>query len=570
MDTNNNNIRRSCIQLIHEMGFEHIQVSIKRDIAYLEGGLDTWEQVVTLCHALAKIDGVRDVVHHIKTPESQETKAIDKTPFFEKGEYDKADLVIIGGGISGCAIARTLSKYNLDIIVVEKEEDLCEGTTKANNGMIHSGYDSKPHTLKARLCVEGNALYTKWAKELDFELKRTGSFVCGFNENDREIIQNLYENGVKNKVPNIEIINGEKARQIEPELSDDITCALWTPSAGYVEPYTVTLALAENAVDNGVRFFMDTEVLDVLKEDNKVTGILTNKGIILTKMIINAAGLYADEIAKFADDEIYSIHPRKGTIVLFDKEKAGMMNTFAGKAPSNFTKGGGVSTTPEGILLWGPSAKEVPHKNNLSVDTDEIEFILDKGLELTKNIGTDNILTYFSGNRAATFKEDFVIENSQVLQGFMHVAGIQSPGLAAAPAIANMVEDLFLELYPDAVLKKDYNPIRKIEPPFRLCSLEEQKERMKCNPTRIICRCETITEVEIVKAIHGKIPAVTMDAIKRRTRAGMGRCQSGFCGCKVLDLLARELKIPYEKVTLKGKGSEILIVPTRDKEENRA
>ncbi len=456
-------------------------------------------------------------------------------------------------------------------MVLEKESDICEGTTKANNGMIHSGYDTKPGSLKALCCVEGNRKYTQWAQELNFHLNRTGSFVCGFNEEDMDVIQGLYENGIKNGVPGIEVIDGDRAREIEPGLSDEIIGALWTPSAAYVEPYEVALALAENAVDNGAKFMLNTKVLGILKENGQVTGVLTDRGIVETKLVINAAGLYADEIAHMADDEFYTIHPRRGTIVIMDKENKGKLHTFAGKAPSNYTKGGGPQETPEGTLLWGPSAKEVPDKEDLGVDQEDLDFILQKGLELTKNISTDTLITYFSGNRAATFAEDFVIEISKKLKGFLHVAGIQSPGLASAPAIAGRVEKMVLGCLPEVKEKENFNPIRKGKKPFRECSLEEQKALIAENPAygTVICRCETVTKGEILDAIHGKIPACTVDAVKRRTRAGMGRCQGGFCGAKVLEILAEELHISPNEVTLKGNGSAILTEPTRRFEEEK-
>ncbi|OON95083.1 MAG: FAD/NAD(P)-binding oxidoreductase [Candidatus Epulonipiscioides saccharophilum] len=480
---------------------------------------------------------------------------------------DEVDVLIIGGGVIGCGVARELSKYDINILLVEKASDISEGTTKCNNGMIHSGYDTKPNSLKAKYGVKGNAMYSKWAEELGFHFNRTGSFVCGFNQEDADIIQGLYENGMKNQVPGIEIISGERAREIEPNINDKVIVALWTPTAGYVEPYEVALALAENAIENGTKILLNTEVFDVLQENGKVTGVLTNRGIIKTKVIINSAGLYADEIARMAKDEFYTIHPRRGTLGILDKENKGKLHTFVGKAPSNYTKGGGPQETPEGTLLIGPSAKEVADKEDLGVDRDDLGFILDKTMELTKNISPDSLITFFSGNRAATFEEDFIIEPSKKLKGFIHVAGIQSPGLASAPAISEEVMNLTIaELGHEVAEKVNYNANHVFTKPFRDCSNEEREQLIAQNPAygKVICRCETVTEAEIINAIHGVIPATTMDAVKRRTRAGMGRCQSGFCGAKVLDLLSKELKINPAEVTLKGPNSEILTEQTRN------
>lgn len=561
-------IKKSFIEGLSKLDVDSSDVNFSIDedsIVTLTGHLDCWQKVVDVGHMAGKIDGVKNVVCDIKSPECKEEKSKDISKYKDLGVVDKADLVIIGGGVTGCAIARELSKYKLDILLLEKCEDVCCGTSKANNGMIHSGYDPKHGLLKARLNVEGNKMYTKWSEELGFKFDRTGSFVCGYDEDDLEIIKTFYENGKKNEVPGIEIIDGDKAREIEPNLADDVKYALWTPSAGYVEPYEVTLALAENAIDNGCRFRLNCEVLGMNIEDKKITEIITNQGIIKCCDVINAAGLYADEIAKMANDRFYTIHARRGALAIFDKENKDKLSTFVGMAPRNYTKGGGPQRTPDGTLLWGPSAKEVWDKTNLDVDKDDLEFIIAKAKKLVKNIDSNSLITYFSGNRAATYKEDFVIENSKKLSNFTHVAGIQSPGLASSPAIAKLTEELFLQRHKSLELKTNYNPIRKRQKPFRDCTNEERNELIKEDKAyaNVICRCETVTEAEIVNAIHGKVPATTVDSIKRRTRAGMGRCQSGFCQSKVLKIIARELGISPLDVTLKGENSNILKKETR-------
>lgn len=535
-------------------------------ILTLEGRVKSWETAVEIGHMAAKLPGVRNVVSNLTADGMNPLQRKDSAPYRALGVVDSADVVIVGGGVIGCAVARQLAQYKLNILLLEKEEDLCEGSSKANNGMVHSGYDSKPASLKAHLNVRGNAMYTKWAQELGFKFNRTGSFVCGFDEKDRAALEDLYHNGVTNGVPGIALISGDRAREIEPGLSDDVTCALWTPSAGYAEPYQVTLALAENAADNGVRFRLGCEVVDVLVEDLSVKGVVTTQGTIPCGCVINAAGLYADEIAEMAGDRFYSIHPRRGTLVIFDKENRGKIHTFSGVAPSNYTKGGGPEETPEGTLLWGPSAIEVPDKEDKGVDREDLDFVLEKGMRLTKGIDPRTVITYFGGNRPATYNEDFVIQNSTKIKGFIHVAGIQSPGFASAPAIAELVECLYLGQNPSVQINPSYNPIRKPVPAFRDCTPEERERLIAEEPAygHVICRCETVTEAEILHAIHGKIPARTLDAVKRRTRAGMGRCQSGFCGPRVLELLARELNVDPTQVSLKGKGSEILIRPSRN------
>lgn len=557
---------RELREAIREAGLDNQAVSfeIQDDLVILSGNMPTWTEVVAAGHAAAKVSGVKKLVSHMTSDDMPEKRERNIVPFLGMKEVDAADIVIIGGGVTGCGIARTLSKYPVDILLLEKEEDIACGTTKANNGMIHSGYDSKPESWKGRLNARGNAMYSQWAEDLGFHFKRTGSFVLAFSEEEHETLKGLLENGQKNKVPGIALITGDEAREIEPNLSQDAQWALWTPSAGYVEPYEVTNALMENAIDNGARLRLDCEVVKIDRTDEGFV-LYTTQGVIRAKTLINAAGLYSDDIAKMLDDEFFTIHPRRGTLAIFDKENAGKIHTFVGQAPANYTKGGGPQETPEGTLLWGPSAKEVPEKDNLDVDQDDLDFVVDKGMYLIDGVDRSSMITYFSGNRAATYMEDFIIEKSDKVPDLIHVAGIQSPGLASSPAICERVEKLYLEDHPNLEVKEDYNPKRIVRKPFRECTPEERDQMIKENPLygRIICRCESVTEGEIVDAIHGKVPARNIDAIKRRTRAGMGRCQGGFCQARVLEILARELDMDECEVTLKGKGSNVLKDQTR-------
>lgn len=560
-------IRESFRQGMEQLGLDPSLVELieKDDIVILEGQVDRWQQVVDIGHMVAKLPGVDNLVNHLtsKDQPAKESKNIEQ--YYSMDEVDHADVVIIGAGVTGCGIARQLSKYKLDILVLDKEEDISCSTTKCNNGMIHSGYDSKPTSLKAKMNVKGNAMYTQWAEELQFSFKRTGSFVLAFDEEEHKKLEGLLVNGQTNGVPGIALISGDEAREIEPNISEKAISALWTPSAGYVEPYEVCLALMENAIDNGARLRLNCELFDIETSDKKAKTLITSQGKITCDYLINAAGLYADEVAKMLGDEFFTIHPRRGTLVIFDKENAGKIHTFSGQAPGNFTKGGGPQETPEGTLLFGPSAKEVPEKDDLGVDQDDLDFVIDKGMFLVNNVPRASLITYFGGNRAATYKEDFIIQNSKKLDNVIYAAGIQSPGLASSPAIAERVEGLFLELCPDVERDESFNPIRERKKPMRFCTMEERDARIKENPLygRIICRCETVTEGEIVDAIHGKVPATNVDAVKRRTRAGMGRCQGGFCQAKVLEILARELHMDETEVTLKGQGSNILKERTR-------
>ncbi|PKM50417.1 MAG: FAD/NAD(P)-binding oxidoreductase [Firmicutes bacterium HGW-Firmicutes-7] len=539
-----------------------------QNVIHLSGEVDVWQHVIDIGHIAGSIKGIKGVVNHI-TAQNIKPQKKDNASLIsgakQIGIIDTMDVVIVGAGVIGTGIARELAKYDLKIALIEKNSDISEGTTKANNGMIHSGYDSKTGTLKAEMNVKGNAMYSKWAEELNFPFNRTGSFVAGFSEEDDEYLEMYYERGKANGVPGIEIISAQKAREFEPNLHHTITKLLWTPSAGYVEPYEVTEALAENAVDNGVSIMLSTEVLNIITKENNVQSVVTNKGIIQTSWVINAAGLYADEIAEMVGDCFYTIHPRRGTLVLFDKSNKGIIERFIGTPPKNFTKGGGPMQTPEGNPIWGPSAIEVPDKENVDVDQQDLDFIINKSAHLVEGISRQSVITFFSGLRACTYTEDFIIEASEKVKGFIHVSGIQSPGLASAPAIAQRVENIFIELNPSTGKKENFNPIREKPIHFRECTFKEKDELIKKDPkyAHVICRCETITEAEIIRAIRGKIPARTLDAVKRRTRAGMGRCQGGFCGPRVVEIISRELGIDPTEVTLKGNTSNVLISHSR-------
>ena len=562
-----------------------VQVSMdKRGILTLTGSCDSWSQLVQIGHRAAKEKGVRNVVNKL-TVKGLTVPKKDYSAFRKAGEKlgttAKADVVIIGAGISGCGIARELSKYNLKTILVEMSGDVATGATKSNNGNIHPGYAAKPGTLKAKLNVEGNRMYTDWANDLGFDLQRVGAM--GY-VTEGWLKPALHAVGYvcrKNGVP-YELINGKKAGEIEPGLkkngmADRIKLAIWMPTMGLVEPYQVAVALAENAAENGVQFWFDCTVADVLHENGRVTGVLTNKGIIEAPYVINCAGIYADEISAMAGDECYTLHPRKGTIAILDKAKKpettalcsymtweGLKLTIQNMKAE--TKGGGMCHTPEGNILMGPSAVEIPDKEDKSTDARSLGYAMGRGND---RIQYGDVIRFFAGSRPADYKEDFFIEMSPVTDGFINVGGIQSPGLASAPAIARMVEGILgdhAKAHGAPLQKKaDWNPIRKPKPAFRNLSREEQDQLIQENPAygRVICRCETITEGEILDAIHSPVPPTSVDGVKRRTRAGMGRCQGGFCQPRVLEILAREQDRAFTDITLKGEGSNILISSNR-------
>lgn len=537
--------------------FPGIPVSLSvdaRKIVTVTGECDTWDQVVDIGHLIAKQEGVRNVVNELSVKGMAVPKK-DYTACREQGEaigvIDDVDVLIIGAGISGCGIARELSKYQLSILVAEMSDDVATGATKANNGNIHPGHAAKPGTLKARLNVKGNRMYTRWAEELGFELQRCGSMGVITEEALRPALKAAYDVAVLNGVDGVELVDGARALEIEPRLADaGVTNpleAIWLPSMGLVEPYEVAVALAENAADNGVRFLFNCTVADILTENGEVKGVVSSRGIIRARYVINCAGVYADEMSAMAGDKSYTIHPRKGTIAILDKNKTPEFDVITEittlerihREKNAESKGGGMCRTPEWNILLGPSATETPDKEDNATTEADLRYAM--GINQNERAGYGDIIRIFAGTRPADYKEDFVIEMSDVTHGFINVGAIQSPGLASAPAIAELVENILLEdmaaCKSPAQKNQSYNPIHKKRRNFRHLSREEQDTLIGQDPRygRIICRCESITEGEILDAIHSPVIPQSIDAIKRRTRAGMGRCQGGFCQPRVLE-----------------------------------
>jgi glycerol-3-phosphate dehydrogenase len=551
-----------------------------RGILTIRGECTSWEEVIAAGHLAAKPLEIRNVVNELSV-RGKPTPRKDYSPYREmgikRGVIDTVDVLVIGTGISGCAITRELSKYRLSILAVDKGDDVAAGATKANNGNIHPGHDVKPGTLKAKLNIRGNEKYTQWAQELGFEFQRCGLMGAVTDINFRPLLEKAAEAARTMGVSNPEVVDGEKAKKLEPGFAEqgiEPAAAIWLPSMGLVEPYKVAVALAENAAMNGARFLFNCIVAGILRKDGRVKGAITNRGIIEASYIINCAGVYADEISAMAGDKCYTIHPRKGTIAILDKNRKPVYHALTGllggngkKKENSESKGGGMCRTPEWNVLMGPSATEVPDKEDLSSSPKDLAYAMSLGEDY--GICNEDIIRFFTGSRPADYKEDFFIELSPVTGGFINVGGIQSPGLAAAPAIAEMVEGIFTEaaVKDGFSLEKnpDFNPIREREKEFRHLSREEQDELIRQDPSygRIICRCESITEGEILAALDSPVPPASVDAIKRRTRAGMGRCQGGFCQPRVVELLARKLKIGLTGVSLRGEGTNILVADTR-------
>ena len=486
----------------------------------------------------------------------------------------KTDVVIIGGGVIGTAIARELSRYRLDITLIEKEEDVAMGTSKGNSGIIHAGYDADFKTLKGQLNVKSNLQFDKLCRDLKIPFKRIGSLVVGFTKEDFNKLKDLKENGEKNGIKNLKIITDDELFKLEPNLNPQVKYALYAPAAGIISPYELTIALADNAVINGAKVLLETEVKDIRIENGQVCGLLTNRGLIEIRVIINAAGLYADEMAKGVGEN-FKIKPLKGEYQLFDKQWGNLVNHILFPIPTKLSKGILVAPTVHNNLLIGPNSYQVEEKDDLATTKAGIKEVYEEAKKLIPHLPHQDLVASFAGLRAdVEGGDDFIIEASKKIRGFINVAGIVSPGLSSAPAIAEMVSDILKEvaqkIYPQLELnyKNNFTETLPAQPRFTdyVDKIEKWQEIIEKDSDygEIICRCEKVSKGEIIRAIHRPVPAKSLDAIKRRTRAGMGRCQGGFCSPRVLRILSEELKISPLRITKKGPGSEVLKTMTKE------
>ena len=468
------------------------------------------------------------------------------------------DVVVIGGGVIGCAVARELSRFQLKTCVLERDEDVCSGTSKANSAIVHGGFDAEPGSLKARFNVEGNRMMGQLAEELDFDFKRNGSLVLCFAEEDRPALQKLYDKGIANGVEGMSIISGDEVRSLEPNVEDTVVAALQVPSGGIVCPFGLTIALAENACENGVEFRFLTEVQKIGKtEDGYV--LETSKGQITAKYVVNAAGVYADKFHNMVSEKKIHITARKGDYCLLDKEAGGIVTRTIFQLPTKMGKGVLVTPTVHGNLLTGPTAADVEDKEKTATTAEDLDSLMRRASLSVKDIPFRQVITSFAGLRAHEDGDDFIIGEAEDAEGFFDAAGIESPGLSSAPAIGVYLAELIAEKA-GAGKKADWNGRRKgiVRPEF--LSKEERAELIRQNPSygTIICRCEGVSEGEIVDAITRTLGAKSLDGVKRRVRQGMGRCQAGFCTPRTMEILSRELGIPMEEICKNAPGSEML------------
>jgi glycerol-3-phosphate dehydrogenase len=497
-------------------------------------------------------------------------------------------VVVIGAGVSGCSVAREVVKYTRDVVIVEKESDVSDATTKANNAEVHSGIGEKYGTLKQKLNVRGNRMYDEFVKDLGVDFQRQGLLIVitprtlpeSTNRLPGPVVNFLLERVVprlivssarRKGIKGLRILPRDEIFRTEPHVTREAVAGVFDPSYGMVAPYKLTIALAENAVGNGAKLFLNTEVTDIRVEGGTVKAVVTDRGEVETSIVVNAAGVFADEVADMAGAGGFRIHPRKGASLLFDRD---ITRDYVRSSVSEFrmhgkvekkSKGGGAMPTLEGNLQLGPTAIEVDDKYDTSISADEIQEIFDRFYYLLPDFPRAAMISAFSGIRAATDEEDFVIGASERAHGFVNVAGIQSPGLASAPAIAEMVMGILHDLGIPRLRRDEYDPKRPAPPRFAVLDNEERDRLIREDPCygHVICRCESVTEAEALNAIHSIIPATNMDAVKRRTRIGMGRCQGGFCGYRLAQILARELGVPVTDITKDGEGSWLFAGETK-------
>lgn len=541
------------------------------DSIILEGSVDNWAQVV---HAgkLAAHEGYKGVVNRLVVEGL--ILPPPRSPKLKDAVLDglRVDVLIVGGGVTGCALARELTRKNISVLLAEKEDDLATHASSRNNGMIHPGIEPHPGTRKAHFNVRGNAMYDSVSAELDVPFTRCGSLILYQERWERFLGPLFMARARQNGVPGVHLISRNEALSLEPHLTPEFSAALHMPSTGIISPYLLTVAYAENAVHNGATVSLETMVVDMKVREGRITAVRTNRGTLYPKVVVNAAGLYADAVADMAGDQFFTIHPRKGEIIILDRKKGNLLSHVVARPRllqvQSDTKGGGVNRTIDGNILVGPNAVEQPFREDYSTDRDRIELMLRRYLPLVPELSPADLITYFAGTRPATYEEDFIVERSQYVRNLVHAAGIQSPGLASAPAIAEEVARLTEDALEEVIEVTD-NPSfdghrHGIPDPERM-TWEERDALIHTRPDYgvIVCRCEGISKGQVVDALRSPIPVTSLDAVKRRVRVGMGRCQGGFCTPQVLRIMGEQNGGQLATITKKGGDSFILATETK-------
>ncbi len=551
-----------------------VEVAVSEDerSIFLSGECGAWADVVAIGKAF--VQPGKHVVNDIRLVGHEEQP--ERLPALKDGALDGTDwdVVVIGGGISGCAVARELTRYRLRVLLVEKHSDVARGASGANNGMVHAGIDLKHECLKLKYGVAGNAIYGEVCEELGVDFRRSGQYVIFDSRLIRLFAKGTVKRATKHGIPGVRILNKKEISEAEPSVKDFAVGALYAPSTGYVSPYQLTIAYAENAVHNGAVVSLNTAVLGMEVEDGKVARVRTNRGELTARCVVNCAGVFADKIADMAGDRYFSIHPRRGTDVMLDPRAQGVPEQTISMGPtlkslskfgSGSTKGGGVIRTADGNYLVGPDAVEIPDREDTSTCAESLEAVLGKHMQVCPTLRRGDIIAYFSGVRAATYEEDFIIERSSKIANLVHVAGIQSPGITAAPAfskdVAAMVAEYLTSTGMQVQANERFDPRRPRPVKAKQLSDGERDALIKRDPDygKIICRCEQVSLGEIKNALNNPLGVQTIDGVKRRVRAGMGRCQGGFCMPLITKIIAEQAGVSVTDVTKDDIGSNIAV-----------
>lgn len=473
------------------------------------------------------------------------------------------DVIVIGGGVVGGLILRELTKYDLHVALLEKENDVCMGASKANSGIVHAGFDAAPNSLKAKFNLLGNKMMPEICRELGVKYRNNGSLVVAFSEEEKQTLSELKARGETNGVEGLEIVDKTRLREMEKNISDEAVAALYAKTGGIICPYELAIAAIGNAMDNGAELFTDFEVTGITKQSDIFTvGSAEGKNV-EGRVVINCAGITSGKIAALVGDNYIDIKGRKGEYILLDRESGDFVNHTLFFTPTRLGKGILVTQTADDNILLGPTAEE--ENSDTATSADGLSFVIEKARKMCKNLPLFNTITSFAGVRAYSDKHDFIIEESKNMKGIIHCAGIESPGLTASPAIAEYVAETLVGGLLQLKKNEEFNGIRKPDYFFKNLSMEEKNEVIKRDSSygKIVCRCEQITEGEILRAIRENPPAKDIDGVKRRTRAGMGRCQGGFCQPYVAELIAKEQNKPLDEITKSGKGAYLLTGVTK-------
>ena len=549
---------------------EKVAVSVRDGIVRLRGHSSSHEAAVEAGHLAAGFDKVREAVNDIVFP--GKIRFTPPRKVSDELTSREFDVVIVGGGVIGLAVARQLSQFSLSIALFERHNDLGMDQTTHSNAMIHPAVQAKHGTLRWEMNYKGNPMWDEIARQLDVDFRRIGTLIVAENAEEEALLPYAVSVAIKHNDPEPKVLDREGLDRVEPGLAPNVRKGVHVWNTGIINVFELLIAYAENALSNGVSIFLDTAVIGVRTEDFAIKAIDTTRGTVRTGLLINAAGLYADKIAEYAGDRFFTIHPRKGETIIFDKSYQPVRTVFAPVSiaaesqESKYTKGGGIIPTTDGNLQFGPTAMEVCDKEDLSTTADGCGYLFDRFAPVLARLKPDyekpdraKIIAQFAGCRAATYKEDFIIGPSRKVRGLMHVAGIQSPGLASTPAVAERVREIVRDEQHPSVNDR-FNPVRRRQVRFSELSLKEQDELIRVNPLygHIVCRCENVSEAEVVQALNNKIAARSLDGVKRRTRAGQGRCQGGFCMPRIVEIASREMNISKERL-VKSEGKSYVL-----------